>query len=78
MYQYKHKKMNREEFEAAFKRYINSNGYTFHEWTMWREWSYYERGRSWFAALIDYNLEHGGPTYLTEETSWRYEHGNSH
>ena len=55
-YEYAHEKMDREQFEAAYRLYSSFNGYEFKEYMMLHEWKYYVRNKCWFAAYIDDQL----------------------
>lgn len=59
MYQYKHRKMNYDEFVVAYQAYLDKHGYDFNHKLFSQEWHYYQKGKSWFAATIDYQLEQG-------------------
>lgn len=67
MYQYKHQKLTREEFEEYYHAYIEINGYSFIEYLMINEWRYYDKGKSWFAAYIDYDIEEWEKEHNKEE-----------
>lgn len=63
MYEYKHGKLTREEFETQFRAYMSEGGYKCEEYYVASEWKYYEKGRSWFAAWLDDKLkDHIGET----------------
>ena len=49
--------MTREQFEKAYRAYMDSNGYQYQDYDVASEWRYYQRGRSWFAAWYDAQLE---------------------
>ncbi len=53
---YKHGMMTREKFEQAYCAYMNHGNYTFADYDVEFEWRRYERGRSWFAAQLDFEL----------------------
>lgn len=56
MYQYKHGKLTREEFEVLYRQYLVETGQKVEDWDVANEWRYYEKGRSWFAAWLDSHL----------------------
>lgn len=56
MYQYKHGKLTREEFEVLYRKYLTETKQDIHDWDVATEWKYYEKGRSWFAAWLDSKL----------------------
>ena len=45
--------MGRLDFETAYKKYMDSNHYLYNDFDPAREWHYYEKGRSWFAAYLE-------------------------
>ena len=48
--------MTREKFEHAYCAYMDHGNYTFADYDVEFEWRRYERGRSWFAAQLDFEL----------------------
>lgn len=50
---YKHRMLTREQFEAEYRAYMESNGYKYENYDVATEWRYYEKGKSWFAEKLD-------------------------
>lgn len=39
--------MNKEQFELAYRRYMEDGGHSYDPWDIATEWDRYSRGRSW-------------------------------
>ena len=54
---YKHRMLKRNEFEAEYIAYMEVNGYAYEAYDVATEWRYYERGKSWFAEMLDHKWD---------------------
>lgn len=51
---YRHRMLKKDQFEAEYKQYMDSNGYAYADYDIATEWRYYQKGKSWFAAMLDH------------------------